>query len=190
MCFCHLNNCVDYCTGIRSIHGTVEQPHERLCLDPPPFLIQYLDPCLIRHCKLTFQQLPVEVIIHWLQIFLGTINDPVRKGGTNDLCPILFPVFLLQVNREPVAILLIHSPCNRGCRCGAFPNQACRNLGLDDHRLLRIPKSFFTGWASITLPVVFDHFTGGMDEFQFPADILLTDQKHLCAAYRTAPVFF
>ena len=26
MCFGHLNHCVDYCAGIRSVHGTAEQP--------------------------------------------------------------------------------------------------------------------------------------------------------------------
>ena len=26
VCFCHLNHCVDYRTGIRSVHGTAEQP--------------------------------------------------------------------------------------------------------------------------------------------------------------------
>ena len=124
---------------------TVKKPHERLCLGPPPFLIQYLDPCLVCHCKFTFQQLSVKVIIYLLEIFPKTINDPVRKGGVADLCPILFPVFLLPVKREPVAILLIHEPCNRRCRCRAFPNQSCRDLGFDDNRLFGIPKSFFAG---------------------------------------------
>lgn len=26
MCFCHLNHCIDYRAGIRSVHGIAEQP--------------------------------------------------------------------------------------------------------------------------------------------------------------------
>ncbi len=57
-------------------------------------------------------------------------------------------------------------------------------------RFFCIAESFLTGWASVTLAVVFDHFTGGRNEFQFPADILLADQDHLRTAYRTGLVFF
>ena len=44
--------------------------------------------------------------------------------------------------------------------------------------------------AAGTLAVVFDHFTGGRNEFQFPADILLADQEHLRAADRADLFFF
>ena len=71
-----------------------------------------------------------------------------------------------------------------------FPNQSRRHLRLYDHRLFRIAESFLAGWASVTLAVVFDHFTGGRNEFQFPADILLADQDHLRAADRADLVFF
>ena len=37
----------------------------------------------------------------------------------------------------------------------------------------------------MALAVVFDHFTGGRNEFQFPADIFLADQDHLRTTYRT-----
>ena len=42
----------------------------------------------------------------------------------------------------------------------------------------------------MALAVVFDHFTGGRNEFQFPSDILLTNQDHLRTAYRTNLLFF
>ena len=57
-------------------------------------------------------------------------------------------------------------------------------------QLFCIAEPFLAGWTSVTLAVVFDHFTGGRNEFQFPADILLTAQNHLCAAYRTDLFFF
>ena len=56
----------------KSILTTPEQPHERLGLGSAPFLIQYLDSCLICHCKVPFQQFAVKVIIHWLKIVLRT----------------------------------------------------------------------------------------------------------------------
>ena len=42
----------------------------------------------------------------------------------------------------------------------------------------------------MALAVVFDHFTGGRNEFQFPADIFLADQDHLRTTYRTDLVLF
>ena len=71
-----------------------------------------------------------------------------------------------------------------------FLNQSRRHLRLYDHRLFRIAESFLAGWASVTLAVVFDDFTGGRNEFQFPSDILLADQDHLRATDRADPVFF
>ena len=40
---------------------------------------------------------------------------------------------LLPVKGKPIGILLIHSPCNSGCRDRTFPNQSRRNLRLYDH---------------------------------------------------------
>lgn len=68
--------------------------------------------------------------------------------------------------------------------------QSWRNLRLYDHRLFCIAESFLAGGASIALAVVFDHFTGGRNEFQFPADIFLADQDHLRTTYRTDLVLF
>ncbi len=153
------------------------------------FFVQYLDPGLICHCITTFQQFPVKVIIHWLEIVLRAVDDPVGKGGAADLSPILFPVFLLPVKGKPVGILLIHGPYNSGCRGRTFPNQSRRDLRLYNHRLFCITESFLAGRASVTLAVVFDHFAGGRNEFQFPADILLTDQDHLRTASRTDLLF-
>ena len=42
----------------------------------------------------------------------------------------------------------------------------------------------------MALAVVFDHFTGGRNEFQFPADIFLADQDHLRTTYRTDLILF
>ena len=132
----------------------------------------------------------MEVIIHWLKIVLRTVDDPVGKSGPADLSPILLPVFLLPVKGKPIGILLIHGPCNSGSRGRTFSNQSCRNLRLYDHRFFCIAEPFLAGWASVTLAVVFDHFTGGRNEFQFPADILLADQDHLRTADRADLVFF
>ena len=99
----------------KTILATSEQPHERLGLCLTAFLFQHLDSRLICHCKTALQQLPMKVIIHWLEIVLRTVDDPVGKGGAADLSPILFPVFLLPVKRKPIGILLIHDPCNSGC---------------------------------------------------------------------------
>ena len=103
----------------------------------------------------------MKVIIHWLEIVLRTIDDPVSKSGPADLSPILLPIFLLPVKGKPVAILLIHGPCNGGCRGRTLSNQSYRNLRLYDHRFFCIAEPFLAGWASVTLTVVFDHFTGG-----------------------------
>lgn len=54
----------------KSIFTASEQPHERLGLGSTTFLVQYLNPGFICHCKAAFQQLTVEVIIHWLEIVL------------------------------------------------------------------------------------------------------------------------
>ena len=103
---------------------------------------------------------------------------------------ILFPVLFLAVKGAPIGVLLVHRPRNSGCRGKAFPNQGRRNLGLYDHRFFYISKAFFAGGASITLAVVFNDFTCGWNEFQFPADILLADQDHLRAADWTDLFFF
>lgn len=68
--------------------------------------------------------------------------------------------------------------------------QSWRNLRLYDHRLFCIAESFLAGGASMALAVVFDHFTGGRNEFQFPADIFLADQDHLRTTYRTDLILF
>ena len=47
-----------------------EQPHEWPGFGSALFLIQHLDSCFICHCKLTFQQFQVKVIIHLL-VFAG-----------------------------------------------------------------------------------------------------------------------
>ena len=56
--------------------------------------------------------------------------------------------------------------------------------------LFCIAESFLAGGASMALAVVFDHFTGGRNEFQFPADIFLADQDHLRTTYRTDLILF
>ena len=132
----------------------------------------------------------MKVIIHWLKIVLRTVDNPVSKGGPADLGPILFPVFLLPVKGKPIGIFLVHGPCNGGCRGRTFPNQSRRNLGLYDYRFFCVAESFLAGWASVALAVVFDYFTSGRNEFQFPADILLANQNQLRTAYRTNLLFF
>ena len=48
----------------------------------------------------------MKVIIYWLEIVLRTVDDPVGKGGgAADLNPILFPGFLLQVERKHISIV-------------------------------------------------------------------------------------
>ena len=108
-----------------------EQPHKWLSLGSAPFLVQYLNPGFICHCKASFQQLTVKVIIHWLEIVLWTVDDPVGKCSAADLSSILFPVFLLPVKWKPVGILLIHSPCYSGCWGRTFQVDAIYiNIGI------------------------------------------------------------
>ena len=73
---------------------------------------------------------------------------------------------------------------------GPFPNQSRRYLRLYDHKAFPYRRVRPCRRASVTPAVVFDHFTGGRNEFQFTADILLADQDHLCAADRADLVFF
>ena len=149
MCFCHLNHCVDHSAGIRCVNRTAEQP----------VLASY---CEWTDCILT------EIIGKTAP----TVDDPVGKSSAADLSPILFPVFLLPVKRKPVGILLIHVPCNGGCRGRTLPNQSRRNLKLYDHGFFCIAESFLAGWASVTLAIVFDHFTSGRNQRFFLSDNL------------------
>src|SRR5699024_12140681 len=73
-----------------------------------------------RRCPRTSILFPYTTLFrsHWLEIVLRTVDDPVCKGSPADLSPILLPVFLLPVKREPVGILLVHGPCSSGCRGG------------------------------------------------------------------------
>ena len=124
----------------------------------------------------------MEVIIHWLKITFSTIDDPVGKCGPADLRTILLPVLFLTIKRKSISILLIHGPCHSRWGCRSFPQQRFRNPGFYNHRFFSITKSFFTGRTAIALAVVFDDFTFCGNEFQLAADILLSNEKHLCTA--------
>lgn len=109
------------------------------------------------------QKLMMKVIIHLLKIVLWTVDDPIGKSSSVDLAYILLSIFLLPINWKLIVILLIHWPCNGGCREGIFPNQWRQNL-----RLYIISRVFhiaefclvLAGWAVATLAiVVFNHFT-------------------------------
>ena len=132
----------------------------------------------------------MEVIIHWLKVIPGAIDNPVCQCRPADLGTILSPVFLLTVKRKSIGVLLIHRPCNGGCGRWAFSYQGPRNLRLYDHRFFCVSQSFLTGRTSITLAVVFDHFTCGRNEFQLTANILFADQNHLRTTDRADLIFF
>ena len=73
---------------------------------------------------------------------------------------------------------------------GPFPTRAAGTWDFMITGFFCVAESFLAGWASVALAVVFDYFTSGRNEFQFPADILLANQNQLRTAYRTNLLFF
>ena len=71
-----------------------------------------------------------------------------------------------------------------------FLKQSRLNPKLYNHRFSIVTESVFAVWTVITLGTVFNHFTGGRNDFKFLADISLAKQDNLRTAYQIDPLFF
>lgn len=119
----------------KTIFPASEQPHERLGLGYASFFVQYLDSGLIHHCETAFQQLSVEVIIQWLEIMLRTEDDPVAKCCPADLGSVLFPIFFLKVQWQPICSNAWGSVPRNSSRKNCYPAFRRRLTGMfPDHK--------------------------------------------------------